>query len=149
MTTENTYAETDTITVQDTSNIPETPPAIESGWTSLVPMILIFVVFYFLLIRPQEKKRRQQQELVSGVKKGEEVVTNSGLFGIVSKINDSDNTILVQVAKDVEVKMFKSSISDIVSRGNKEAIKDDKKANQKQIESKKSTSKKKLQAKKG
>lgn len=149
MTTENTYAETDTITVQDTSNIPETPPAIESGLTSLVPMILIFVVFYFLLIRPQEKKRRQQQELVSGVKKGEEVVTNSGLFGIVSKINDSDNTILVQVAKDVEVKMFKSSISDIVSRGNKEDIKDDKKANQKQIESKKSTSKKKLQAKKG
>lgn len=115
------YAETDTITVQDSDNTPDAPPGIESGWTSLVPMILIFVVFYFLLIRPQEKKRRTQETLVSGVKKGEEVLTNSGMFGIVTKINDSDNTIMVKVADGVEVKILKNSIADIVSRSKAEA----------------------------
>ena len=119
---------TDTITVQDASSAPAAPPPVESsGWMSLVPMVLIFVVFYFLLIRPQEKKRRNQETLVSGVKKGEEVMTNSGLFGIVTKINDSDNTIMVQIAKDVEVKVLKNSIADIISRGKKTEDNKDKK----------------------
>lgn len=76
-----------------------------------------------VLIRPQEKKRRQQDALVSGVKKGEEVLTNAGLFGTVIRINDSDNTVMLQIAKDVEVKILKNSISDIVSRNKKEVTK--------------------------
>jgi len=119
---------TDTITVQDTSSAAAAPPPVESnGWTSLVPMVLIFVVFYFLLIRPQEKKRRNQETLVSGVKKGEEVMTNSGLFGVISKINDSDNTVMLQIAKDVEIKVLKTSIADIVSRSKKPEDTKDKK----------------------
>ncbi len=119
---------TDTITVQDTSSAGAAPPPVESnGWTSLVPMVLIFVVFYFLLIRPQEKKRRNQETLVSGVKKGEEVMTNSGLFGVISKINDSDNTVMLQIAKDVEIKVLKTSIADIVSRSKKPEDTKDKK----------------------
>ena len=111
---------TDTIIVQDADNAPVAPAPVESAaWTSFVPMLLIFVVFYFLLIRPQEKKRRQQENLVGGVKKGEEVMKNSGLFGVVTKISDSDNTVMVQIAKDVEVKVLKSSIVDIVSRSKK------------------------------
>ena len=110
-------ADTDTITIQDSNSTPDTPPAVGSDWmTSLVPMVLIFAVFYFLLIRPQEKKRRAQETLVSGVKKGEEVLTNSGMFGTVTKINDSDNTIMVSIANDVEVKILKNSIADIISR---------------------------------
>ena len=107
---------TDTIAVQDSDALPKAPESAATNWTSLVPMVLIFAVFYFLLIRPQEKRRRAQQDLVSGVKKGEEVLTNSGLIGTVSKINDSDNTIFLSIAKDVEVKMLKTSITDILSR---------------------------------
>ena len=119
---------TDTITVQDANSAPAAPPPVESsGWMSLVPMVLIFVVFYFLLIRPQEKKRRNQETLVSGVKKGEEVMTNSGLFGVISKINDSDNTVMLQIAKDVEIKVLKTSIADIVSRSKKPEDTKDKK----------------------
>ena len=138
---ENALADTDTITIQDTSTEPTAPAAIasSSGWTSMVPMVLIFVVFYFLLIRPQEKKRRAQEQLVSGVKKGEEVLTNAGLFGTVIKINDSDNTVIVQVAKDVEIKMLKNSISNIVSREAKEA-KEAKKITEKNTDKKKKTS---------
>jgi len=112
--------ETTTLTVQDSDALPKAPEAVSSGWTSMVPMILIFAVFYFLLIRPQDKRRKAQAELVSGVKKGEEVLTSSGIMGVVTKINDSDNTILVEVAKGIEIKMLKNAVTDITSRAKKE-----------------------------
>ena len=110
-------ANSDIITLQDSVSTPEAPNAIEIGWlANLAPMILILVVFYFLLFRPQEKQRRRQEELIGSVKRGEEVLTNSGMFGVVTKINDSDNTIYIQIAKDLEIKVLKNSIIDIVSR---------------------------------
>lgn len=109
--------EGDTIKIQESEALPKAPDQIQSsGWTSLVPMLLIFAVFYFLLLRPQEKRRKQQENLVGSVKKGENVVTSSGIFGTVTKINDSDNTVEVEIAKDIQVKMLKSAISDIISR---------------------------------
>jgi preprotein translocase subunit YajC len=102
-------------TAQD-STLPQAPDPLQTGWTSLVPIALIFVVFYFLLLRPQEKKRRAQEELVGGVKKGEEVLTSSGIYGTVTKINDSDGTIELTIAKDIAIKILKSAIADIVSR---------------------------------
>lgn len=140
-------ADTDTITIQDSEGTPDAPPAIESGLTSLVPMVLIFVVFYFLLIRPQEKKRRAQETLVAGVKKGEEVLTNTGIYGVVTKINDSDNTVMVRIADNVEVKMLKNSITDITSRS-KEKAPSDEKANTKDNKKKKISTKKNVSAKK-
>ena len=138
---ENAFAASDTITLQDTEAAPKAPPALmESGWTSMIPMILIFAVFYFLLIRPQEKRRRQQENLVSSVKNGEEVLTNSGMFGTVTKINDSDNTVYIQVAKDVEIKFLKNSIADIISRSKKDVPDDPKKALLKKNKKKYSTS---------
>ena len=91
------YGETIALVPKDSDALPQAPESVGSNWTSLVPMVLIFAVFYFLLIRPQEKRRRAQQDVVSGVKKGEEVLTNSGIIGIVSKINDSDNTVLLSI----------------------------------------------------
>ncbi|MES2215077.1 MAG: preprotein translocase subunit YajC [Pseudomonadota bacterium] len=99
--------------------LPQSPSSLSAGWTNLVPMLLIFAVFYFLLIRPQEKKRKAQEELVGGVKKGEEVLTTSGIYGTVTKINDSDHTIELTVANDLTIKMLKSAIADIVSRRQK------------------------------
>lgn len=109
-------SETETISIQETDPVPDKPLSTESIFKNLAPMILIFVVFYFLLIRPQEKKRKRQETLVKGVKVGEEVMTNTGMFGKVTKINDSDNVIFLKIADGVEVKLLKSSIADITSR---------------------------------
>ena len=51
---------------------------------SLVPIILIFVIFWLLLIRPQQKKQKEHQKLLTTLKKGDRVVTNSGMFGTIS-----------------------------------------------------------------
>lgn len=108
------------------TEVPVAPPPVESSWLGLMPMLLILVMFYILLIRPQEKKRREHESFVASVKKGEEVVTSAGVFGVVTKINDSTDTVLLKIAKDVEIKIQKNSISDIVSRRDKIEKKQDK-----------------------
>src|SRR4051795_7407005 len=82
----------------------------------LFPLMLIFVVFYFLLIRPQQAKVKAQREMLSGVKRGDRVVTGGGIIGLVTKVI-SDNEIQVELAEGVRVRIIKQTITDIVSRG--------------------------------
>jgi preprotein translocase subunit YajC len=111
----NAYANDDVISIEESEALPPAPSQIQSSWTSVVPMVLIFVVLYFFLIRPQEKRRRQHEELVSGVKKGEEVLTTSGMYGVVTKIFD-DGSVEIEIAENIKVKMLKTSIAEITSR---------------------------------
>ncbi len=84
--------------------------------SSFFPLILIFVVFYFLLIRPQQAKVRAQREMLSGVKRGDRVVTGGGIIGLVTKVI-SDNEVQVELAEGVRVRIIKQTITDIVTRG--------------------------------
>ncbi len=52
----------------------------------LVYIVLFVAVFYLLAVRPQRRQRRAHQEMVSMLKKGDEIVTIGGLFGTVRKI---------------------------------------------------------------
>lgn len=82
----------------------------------LFPLVLIFVVFYFLLIRPQQAKARAQREMLSGVKRGDRVVTGGGIIGLVTKVI-SDNEVQVELADGVRVRIIKQTITDILTRG--------------------------------
>ncbi|MDB5487536.1 MAG: preprotein translocase subunit YajC [Reyranella sp.] len=82
----------------------------------LFPLILIFVVFYFLLIRPQQAKVRAQREMLSGVKRGDRVVTGGGIIGLVTKVI-SDSEVQVELAEGVRVRIVKQTITDILTRG--------------------------------
>ena len=82
----------------------------------LFPLVLIFVVFYFLLIRPQQSKMKTQREMLSGVKRGDRVVTGGGIIGLVTKVI-SDNELQVELAEGVRVRVLKQTITDIITRG--------------------------------
>ena len=73
---------------------------------SLMPLVLIFVVFYFLLIRPQQKKMKAHREMIAAVKRG----------GTVVKVEDSDDVLLVEIAKDIRVRVARSTISDLLNK---------------------------------
>jgi preprotein translocase subunit YajC len=81
---------------------------------SLMPLLLIFVVFYFLLIRPQQKKMKQHRELISALKRGDRVLTAGGIIGSVVKVEDDE--LLVEIAKDVRVRVARSTISDVLNK---------------------------------
>ena len=114
---QDTQAQDVTLTTTTTSEgLPTAPDQAQSIFTSLAPMVLIFVVFYFLLIRPQEKKRKAQEQLVSTVKPGEDVLLHSGIYGKVVKVNENDNSLLLQVSKETDIRVLQSAIADIISR---------------------------------
>lgn len=69
----------------------------------------MFVAFYFLLIRPQRKKQQEHESFLKSLKKGDRVVTNSGLYGTIVALADKDLTI--EIAPRVNVKLLRSSIA--------------------------------------
>ena len=83
---------------------------------SLMPLVLIFVVFYFLLIRPQQKKMKSHRDMIGGVKRGDKVLTGGGIIGTVVKVEDTDDVLLVEIAKDIRVRVARSTISDLLNK---------------------------------
>jgi preprotein translocase subunit YajC len=79
-----------------------------------MPLFLIFMVFYFLLIRPQQKKYDAQLKMNSELKKGDKIIFGSGLIGTIAKLEGED-MMLVDLAKDVQVKAMRSSVTSLVS----------------------------------
>jgi preprotein translocase subunit YajC len=86
---------------------------------SLLPLVLIFVVFYFLLIRPQQRRVKQHQQMVSEVKPRDTAITNGGLIGKVTKVDE--NEVELEIAQGVRVRVVKSMLSDIRPHGAKPA----------------------------
>ncbi|HEY5626848.1 MAG TPA: preprotein translocase subunit YajC [Nitrospira sp.] len=76
---------------------------------SFVPFILIFVIFYFLLILPQQKKQKQQKALLEALKKGDKVVTSSGIWGTVTNLGK--DTVTLQIADNTKIKMQRDYIA--------------------------------------
>jgi preprotein translocase subunit YajC len=83
-------------------------------FVSLLPLVLIFAVFYFLLIRPQQRKVKEHRALVDNLKRGDQVLTSGGIFGKITKVED--HTVNVEIAKDVNVQVQRSTIADIVNK---------------------------------
>lgn len=84
------------------------------GLMGLLPFLLIIIVFYFLLIRPQQKRMKQHKELISGIRRGDVVVTSGGLIGKVSKVEDDE--LQIDLADNVRVKVVRSTIAEVRSR---------------------------------
>ena len=85
------------------------------GFISLLPIVLLFVVFYFILIRPQQKRAKQHKEMISAIKKGEEIVTNGGLLGKVIDIDD--NFITVEISNGLNVRIQRQAVAQVMPKG--------------------------------
>lgn len=86
-----------------------------AGLVSFVPIILIFAIMYFLLIRPQQKKLKDHQAMVNALRRGDQVVTQGGVFGKVTKVKD-DNEAELEIADGVKVRVVKSTIAQVISK---------------------------------
>jgi preprotein translocase subunit YajC len=89
------------------------------GLMGMLPIVLMFVVLWFLMIRPQMKKAKEHQKMVSELAKGDEVVTQGGIVGRVTKIGENYITVEVAEGKDgpVEVTLQKSAIGALLPKG--------------------------------
>lgn len=83
---------------------------------SLLPFALIFIIMYFLIIRPQQKKAKEHAELVKNIRRGDTVITSSGLVGKVTKVVDDDQ-IEFEIADGVRVRQMRQMISIVRAKG--------------------------------
>ena len=85
------------------------------GLMQMLPMILMFVVLWFLMIRPQMKKAKEHKALLAGLAKGDEVVTQGGIVGKVTKVGE--NYVSVEIAEGTEVVVQKPAIGLVLPKG--------------------------------
>lgn len=81
----------------------------------ILMMALIFAIFYFFMIRPQQKKAKEHAALLAAIRRGDQVVTQGGLIGKVSKVKD-DNELEVEIAANVKVRVVRSTIVTVLSK---------------------------------
>jgi preprotein translocase subunit YajC len=77
-------------------------------------IVLIFVIFYFLLIRPQQKRQKEHRKMLDSLSKGDRVLTQGGMYGVVVGIDESK--VVLKVAENVKVEFSKAAVAHILSR---------------------------------
>ncbi len=93
-------------------------PAAGGGGDPIVTFLFLggfVLIFYFLLIRPQNKRRKEHQALVTGLAKGDEVVTAGGVVGAINKVED--DFVKIQVGPNIEMRVQKSAIGATLPKG--------------------------------
>lgn len=81
----------------------------------LIPMVLIFGIMYFFLIRPQQKKVKEDQKMREALRRGDQILTQGGLIGKVSKVKEGDE-IEVEIADGVKVRMTRAAVLQVMSK---------------------------------
>ena len=84
--------------------------------SQLLLWVPLIAIMYFLLFRPQQQRAKAHQKMVEGVKRGDTVVTAGGIVGKVSKVRD-DGEIMVEIADNVQVRVVKSTLNEVRSKG--------------------------------
>ena len=87
----------------------------ESSLMSFLPLILMFGVLYFIMIRPQMKRQKEHRNMLAAMAKGDEVVTNGGIAGKITKVGDA--YVGVEIAEGTEITVQKGSITTILPKG--------------------------------
>ena len=93
------------------------------GMSMIIMMVAIFAIMYFFMIRPQNKKQKEIQKFRNSIVPGTDVVTAGGIYGKVKEVNELDNTLMVEIASGVKIKIDKNSIFADASAANQQPAK--------------------------
>lgn len=77
-----------------------------------LPLILMFLIFWFLLIRPQQKRAKAHKQMLSELKRGDDVVTSSGLIGRILEI---DNDQILLESADSRLRISRSAVGALLN----------------------------------
>ncbi len=88
-----------------------------SGFSMIFMLIAIFVIMYFFMVRPQQKRQKKIREFQNSLTEGSSVVTSGGIYGTVKRIDQTKNTIDLEIAKGVVVTIDKGSVFQDMAQG--------------------------------
>lgn len=84
------------------------------GWSGMLMIVAMIVIFYFFMIRPQSKKQKEIKKAREAMQKGDKVITAGGIYGTIRGINDVDGTMLLEVAKEVTIKVSREQVYPVI-----------------------------------
>ncbi|AWN17744.1 preprotein translocase subunit YajC [Salinisphaera sp. RV14] len=87
---------------------------------SIGMIVVFFAIMFFLVIRPQMKRQKEHKKLIESLSKGSEIVTAGGVAGRIREVGE--NFLVVEVAKDVEIRVQKSSVTSVVPKGTMDSL---------------------------
>ncbi len=85
------------------------PPGEPPAFASLILMGLIFAIFYFILIMPMKSRQRKTEELIKGLKSGDKVIVNPGIFGTI--VGVEEDAFQIRIDDKTRIKVLKSAVS--------------------------------------
>ena len=91
-----------------------------SAMSSIFMLVIFGLIFYFMLIRPQSKRAKEHKGMVEALQKGDEIVTNGGILGKITKVGE--NFITVTIANNVDINVQKHSVSTALPKGTIKSI---------------------------
>ena len=83
--------------------------AVPDTIVQLAPLLIIGVIFYLLIFRPMRTKQKKLDAMITALKNGDKVITNSGIYGVVAGIKDS--TLILKIADQVKIEIAKNAIA--------------------------------------
>lgn len=95
--------------------VPKSPATAARGnpLGGFLPLIMIFFIFYFLLIRPQQKRYKEHKKMLAGLKKGDNIITTGGIYGIITNVKP--DSVEVKIDENTKIQLLKSAIGQIIN----------------------------------
>ena len=79
-------------------------------YSGLLMIVALFAIMYFFMIRPQQKRQKEIQNFRNSITVGQAVVTAGGIYGVVKQIDENDNTLMIEIANGVRIKVDRNSV---------------------------------------
>jgi preprotein translocase subunit YajC len=84
------------------------PDGASPFWVQLIPFAMILAIFYFVILLPMRRRQKKVQEFQEALKVGDKVITTSGIYGTISKVNEK--SVQLQIAEKVKIEVAKASV---------------------------------------
>jgi preprotein translocase subunit YajC len=78
------------------------------AWLQVIPFAMVLAILYFLILMPMKKQRKKVQEFQTGLKVGDKIVTTGGIYGLITRVNDT--SVQLQIADKVRIEIARASV---------------------------------------
>lgn len=89
------------------------PAGAGGGLAALIPLVFMILIFYFLIIRPQQKRQKEHRNMLASLKKGDQVITQGGIIGVITGLTDT--VVTLEVADNVKIKVSRPYIAGLMN----------------------------------
>ncbi|GAA6173955.1 preprotein translocase subunit YajC [Colwellia sp. KU-HH00111] len=105
-----------------TAHAAEAPVPAGGGMEMIIMLAVFGLVFYFMIYRPQAKRVKDHKGLMSALSKGDEVLTQGGIVGKITKVSDEKDFIVVSINEGNEVTVQKGAITAVLPKGTMKSL---------------------------